>query len=139
MLYSIVSCIARRNACVPRFQLRHPWDFNPSQPPPKGNVNRVDTFVSHQPWGEFSYLEVVKREDQRKRRQRLLPSREVGDVLPRFLGRANAEDDALAERVQRVHQLQLRVATQSDHLGKQRRISGVTTGTHATTERAPFG
>lgn len=52
-------------------------------------------------------LVVVQREDQGQGRERLLAAGQVGDVLPRLLGRADREDDALAERVQRIHQLQL--------------------------------
>lgn len=66
---------------------------------------------------------MVEREDERKRGQSLLPSGQVSDVLPRFLGRANAEHDAFAERVQRVHQLQLRVPAQRDHLVTKKTVS----------------
>ena len=59
---------------------------------------------------------VVQGEDQRQRRERLLATGQVGYVLPRLLGRADAEDDAFAEGVQRVDQLQLGVAAQRDHL-----------------------
>ena len=40
----------------------------------------------------------------------------VGDVLPRLLRRSDTEHDALSEGVQAVHQLELGVATQGDHL-----------------------
>lgn len=63
-----------------------------------------------------AYLEVVQREDESEGRQRLLPPGQVGDVLPGLLGGPHAEHDALAERVEGVHQLQFRVTAQSDHL-----------------------
>eukprot|EP00964_Phaeocystis_antarctica_P083806 scaffold52749_cov71-Phaeocystis_antarctica.AAC.2 len=61
-------------------------------------------------------LVVVQREDERERGEGLLAAREVGDMLPRLLGRPHAEDDALGEGVERVEQLELRVATERDHL-----------------------
>ena len=39
-------------------------------------------------------LVVMQREHQRQRRQGLLPPGEVGDVLPRLLGRTDGEHDA---------------------------------------------
>ena len=61
-------------------------------------------------------LVVVEGEDEGERAERLLAAAEVGDALPRFLGRPHAEDDALGEGVERVDQLELGVAAERDHL-----------------------
>lgn len=67
---------------------------------------------------------IMQGEDQGQRRERLLTARQVGYVLPRLLGRPDAEDDALTERVQRVDQLQLGVTAQRDHLVELFQLGG---------------
>ena len=61
-------------------------------------------------------LVVVEREDEGERAEGLLAAAEVGDALPRLLGRPHAEDDALGEGVERVDELELGVAAERDHL-----------------------
>eukprot|EP00962_Isochrysis_galbana_P023267 scaffold7006_cov108-Isochrysis_galbana.AAC.8 len=78
-----------------------------------GDVAEVERRVDLIHHVERRRLVVVERKDERERRERLLASREVGDVLPRLLGRPYREDDALGEGVERVDQLQLGVAAQA--------------------------
>ena len=59
---------------------------------------------------------MVQGEYKRQGRKSLLTARQVRDLLPTLLRGAHAEVDALAEWVQGVHQLQLRVTAKCDHL-----------------------
>ena len=61
-------------------------------------------------------LVVMEREHQGEGGQGLLTSGKVGNVLPGLLGRSDTEHDALSEKVKAVHQLELGVATKSNHL-----------------------
>mgnify|MGYP001590681608 CR=1 FL=1 len=65
---------------------------------------------------DTTHLEDVQCEDESERAERLLPSREVRDVLPALLGRHDAEDDAFREWIQRVDEFKLCVAAERDHL-----------------------
>lgn len=58
--------------------------------------------------------ELVERENERQRRERLLAARQIGHVLPALLGRSHAEHDALSERVERVDELEIGVALERD-------------------------
>ena len=75
----------------------------------QGRVN----LVHHVQWRR---LVVMQGEDEGETAQRLLATRQVGYVLPRLLRRHDAEEDALREGVERVDQLQLRIAAHRDHL-----------------------
>ena len=59
---------------------------------------------------------MMQRKHQRQTAQRLLTPGQVRNVLPRLLWRHHGEQDPLRERIQRVHELQLRVAAHGDHL-----------------------
>ena len=59
---------------------------------------------------------MVQGEHKGERGERLLPSGQVGDVLPALLRRPDRENNALAEGVERVDQLELGVSAQRDHL-----------------------
>lgn len=64
---------------------------------------------------------------QRETTQGLLPPAQIADILPALLGRHDAEENPLAEGVETIHQLQLRIAAQRDQLvhGLQVRRDGV--------------
>jgi hypothetical protein len=53
---------------------------------------------------------------ERKTTQRLLATTQIADVLPAFLRRHDAEQDAFAERIERVDQLQFGVTAHGNHL-----------------------
>jgi hypothetical protein len=46
----------------------------------------------------------------------LFTTREIGDVLPALLGRHDAEQDPLGERIETVDEFQFSVSTHRDHL-----------------------
>jgi len=58
----------------------------------------------------------MQSENQSEGTQRLLASRQIGDVFPALLGWHDTEDDTFGERVHAVNELQLGITTQSDHL-----------------------
>lgn len=58
----------------------------------------------------------MQGKDQGQRTQRLLAPAQIPNVLPALLGRHDREENALAEGVERVDQLQLGVAAQRDQL-----------------------
>ena len=69
-------------------------------------------------------LVVVEGEDQGERGEGLLPTGEVGNVLPGFLWWPHAEHDTLSEGVETVHQLELGVSAQGDHLVHLLQLAG---------------
>ena len=46
----------------------------------------------------------------------LFTTRQVGNILPALLGRTDGEENAFGERVEAVHQFQLRIPSEGDHL-----------------------
>lgn len=46
----------------------------------------------------------------------LFTTREIGDVLPALLGRHNAEQDSLGERIETVDEFQFSVSAHRNHL-----------------------
>mmetsp|Transcript_26254 Transcript_26254/g.75806 ORF Transcript_26254/g.75806 Transcript_26254/m.75806 type:complete len:386 (+) Transcript_26254:552-1709(+) len=58
----------------------------------------------------------MKRKHQSQGRQRLFSARKVGNVLPRLFRRTDREDNTLREGIEGVHQLELRVSSQGNHL-----------------------
>ena len=62
----------------------------------------------------------MEGKDEGKRAECLLPTRQVGDVLPALLGWTHTEDYPLREGVKTVHQLQLSITSLSDHLHRHR-------------------
>ena len=76
-------------------------------------VKRGVNFIHDIQRGRFI---MMKRENQSKGTKGLLATRQITDILPALLGRHDREQNALAEGIKRIHELELRVSAHGDHL-----------------------
>ena len=59
---------------------------------------------------------MMQRKHQRQAAQRLLPARQITDILPTLLRRHDREQNPLGEGIERIDELELGVAAHGDHL-----------------------
>ena len=67
-------------------------------------------------------LVIMQSKDQGQRREGFLSSGKVGNILPGFFWWPHAEDNAFSEGVQGVHQFELSIAAQRDHLEESKKL-----------------
>ena len=66
----------------------------------------------------------MQRKHQRVRTKRLLPTRQIADILPALLRWHDGEENPLREGVERVDEFELGISAQSDELVHALEMSG---------------